>query len=74
MFQNVQKESSDNDHESLNQEKEIMSNQTNEVWEELYWENNTIVIGYSGWLVILTLITIRLKPRLLRLKNNVQDF
>ena len=47
-----------------------MSNQTNEVWEELYWENNTIVIGYSGWLVILTLITIRLKPRLLKLKNN----
>ena len=47
-----------------------MSNQTNEVWEELYWENNTIIIGYSGWLVKLTLITIRLKPRLLKLKNN----
>ena len=47
-----------------------MSNQTNEVWEELYWENNTVVIGYSGWLVILTLIVIRLKLRLLRPRNN----
>ena len=44
-----------------------MFNQTNELWEELYWESNTIVIGYSGWLVILTLITIRFKPRLLKL-------
>ena len=37
-----------------------MSNQTNGVWEELYWENNTIIVGNSGWLVILTLIVIRL--------------
>ena len=52
-----------------------MSNQTNEVWKEHCWENNTIVIRYSGWLVILTLITIKLKPRLLELKTiNVQDF
>ena len=42
-----------------------MSNQTNGVWEELYWENNTIVVGNSGWLVILTLIVIRLTLKIL---------
>ena len=47
-----------------------MSNQTNGVWEELYWENNTIIVGKSGWLVILTLIVIRLTLRLLRPRNN----
>ena len=43
-----------------------MSNQTNGVWEELYWENNTIVVRNSGWLVILTLIVIRLTLKILR--------
>ena len=47
-----------------------MSNQTNEVWEELYWENKTIIVGNSGWLVILTLIVIRLTLKLLRPRNN----
>ena len=47
-----------------------MSNQTNEIWEGLYWENNTILIGYSGWLVILILIIIRLKPKLLEFKDS----
>ena len=43
-----------------------MSNQTNGVWEELYWENNTIVVGNSGWLVTLTLTVIRLPLKILR--------
>ena len=43
-----------------------MSNQTNGVWEGLYWENNTIVVGNSGWLVILTLIVMRLTLKILR--------
>ena len=47
-----------------------MSNQTNEVWEEFYWENNTIIVGNSVWLVILTLIVIRLTLKLLRPRNN----
>ena len=42
-----------------------MSNQTNGVWEELYWESNTLIIGNSGWLAILTLIVIRLTLKIL---------
>ena len=47
-----------------------MSNQTNGIWGGLYLENNTIVIGYSGWLIILTLIIIRLRSKLLKLKDS----
>ena len=36
MIKNIQKNSNNNDNKPLNWEKEIMSNQTNEVWEELY--------------------------------------
>ena len=43
-----------------------MSNQTNGVWEELYSESNTIIIGNSRWLAILTLIVIRLTLKILR--------
>ena len=43
-----------------------MSNQTNGVWEELYWESNTFIIGNSRWLAILTLIVIRLTLKILR--------
>ena len=46
-----------------------MSNQTNGIWEGLYLENNTIVVGYSGWLIILTLIIIRLKSKLLKWRD-----
>ena len=47
-----------------------MSNQTNGIWEGLYLGNNIIAIGYSGWLIILTLIIIRLKPKLLKLRDS----
>ena len=42
-----------------------MFNQTNGVWKELYWKSNTIMIGNSGWLAILTLIVIRLTLKIL---------
>ena len=48
----------------------MMSNQTNGIWEGLYWERDIILIGYSGWLIIFTLIIIRLKPKLLELKDS----
>ena len=54
-----------NDNEPFKLKERIMSNQTNGLWKGLYWESNTIIIGNSGWLAILTLILIRLILRIL---------
>ena len=46
-----------------------MFNETDTHLSNPYWNINTVLVGSSGWLVIITILAIRFRSKLLRIEG-----